>query len=98
LNDCFAKTVLKFNKWDYLRKKRIQFKFSNRISSFGEQKHRYVLKARDEHFIGGIFAAKVEAHEARVQEEWVHLRILVASNFQAGRWRMGTGCTRQFGM
>jgi len=77
VNDCFAKTVLKFNKWDYLGKKRIQFKFSNRISSFGEQKHRYVLKACDGHFIGGIFAANVEAHEGRVEEEWVHLRILV---------------------
>jgi hypothetical protein len=36
-----------------------------------------VLKARDEHLIGGIFAAKVEAHEGRVEEEWVHLRILI---------------------
>jgi len=51
--------------------------FSNRISSFGEQKRRYVLKARDGYFVGGIFAANVEAHEGRVEEEWMHLRILV---------------------
>jgi hypothetical protein len=76
VKDCFAKTV-KFNKWDYLRKKRIQFKFSNRILSFDEQKYRYVLKARDGYFVGGIFAANVEANEGRVEEEWVHLRILV---------------------
>jgi len=31
----------------------------------------------DEHFTGGIFAAKVEAYEGRVEEERMHLRILI---------------------